>query len=1242
MKAKHILLAVAALTMSATTLQAKDLQDYRIYINPGHGGWDGGDRHMGTVKHGPATYLDTCGFFETNTNLWKGLATVNRLAEYGFKFDPTLNPFPADFVGYRCNDNLHDIQTNGDPNFRYGAARDMSQGLVMSHVKNGLSRNINEIAIEVEANNFDLFLSIHSNAASEGASTNYPAMFVRGENKTESVPGSCDMARTIWPYAFANTHAQWSNYSMTNPGLYYDIDFWSGDYALTDHGNGNIVKGYYAVLRHNVPGFLMEGYFHTYQPARHRAMNQDVCRIEGEAYARGIAEYLNVPREATGDIYGIVRDMHEKFRHTFYTAPSNSPDAYLPINNANITLLDAAGNTVATYTTDDEYNGAFVFRNLQPGSYTIKVSADEYKDADASYCGPFEVTAATTLFPCVQLEKTNYEPPTAAAADYEDEITSPAINAADSYVFTQAIADRAVPELEGKTVKRFIAKGKNLYVLAHDAQGEPYIYVFDATTLAKLAEVSTAGTEGTVNRLADIQLTADGVLVGSASQLNFISRDYVEEGETYGECNFYKWAKGDNGLPAGDPEKWFGTTATANFFRAVTGFTFAYTGTLDEGKIYLPSYSTYYERKVWLNVLDIIDGEFYGSRFVNQTRDHMNMDELGDDVTATVSPLNSESFIVNSSNVAPMQFSGVDYNLESTAADNHAAHEGYFKFAGTSLMAATSLESDGAHTGVVLHNVSAGLNAMRPVETTNTAIEAGQYASAATAGRTVVEYDADENIASADIDLYVLRGNKLSRFTTAGVDQPAVRGHYAYGLTQSLENEVYTLGFSLTGEADATVGLRNAEGETIDIATGRFDKGANSVTIAAADIPEGDYNWQVTVENPTVPGVATIYNSGIVSSGVAIDRNPESDLFGNVYVSRKDVRQIEAFTPDFEPLEGTPFMKGQWDTSVGASPWRLAVLPTGKLLISDWGDVQGGLYLFNPAEPSQPRTNFFAGTVRPTSGEWTYNGAVIGGSTSGMAVVGSGEETRLISFQEDWPSDYQLNLVYYNIGTRDQITEQPVQPDEFKNVSGVLRNGNVDVIVREQGMLLGQVRGSGNNTKGVPSFVVTDPAGEVLFNSGSDMADLTGSTGLFALNDDASLLLVQDDGNYIHVCAVEWEPEFTLTELYKFNVLEDGGSDTNTYQGAFDPAGNFYVANRSSMRVFSLPRKASQTVTPAKASMVIKGSQSGINDITVDAEAAEGPVQYFNLQGIEVSADNLSSGVYIRRCGNTATKVVVR
>lgn len=1228
MKIATILMAAAALTL-AMPVQGKNLEDVRVYINPGHGGWGGGDRHMGTVKHGAADYSDTTGFFESNTNLWKSLATLQRLSEYGFKYDPTLNQKPEG-----AEETL----------WRWGAARDMSQGLVMSHVKLGTSRDINEIAMEVEANNFDFFISIHSNAHDEGNSTNYPAMFIRGENKTESSPGSVDACRTIWPYAYSNTHANWSNYSMTNVALYYDIDFWGGDYAITHHPTGD-VKGYYAVLRHNVPGVLCEGYFHTYQPARHRAMNMDVCRIEGEAYARGIADIFDVQKEKTGDIYGIVRDKHERFKHAFYNAPASSPDAYKPLNNVDVVLKDESGNKVAQYKTDDEWNGAFVFRKLPVGKYYIELSAEGYKAAEPEYCGPFEVKESTTLYPRVYLESTTYEPPAVVYRDYDDELAgSASIKAAGEYNFEAAVADRAIEQLKDKSIRRMLVKNNNVYVLAHDAQKAPTLLVLDATTLNVKAEVSTEGAEGTECGLADIAVTADGVLIGSAAELCHINQDQVEAGETLGECNIYKWTNDDNGVPAGAPAKWMGLGITANFYRAYTGFTIAYTGTSTEGSLIIPSASTYYNKKVWLNVVDVADGEFSASRFVNQTRDYMNIDDLGKDMTICVSPNDSNAFIVNSSKIKPIQFGLADYAVQQSAVADVPANEGYFKYAGHSYAAVSDVDADGKHGGVLLADITDGVNRSVAVGTTNTGLDAVQ-ASGATAGRTVVQRNNDEEIVGAYIDLYAVRDGKVSRFTTRNVTQPVVRGNWAYGLKQTVADGNAELTFSLTDDADATVELipvaDNASGEKVIADQGSYQKGENKVSVDLSTL-KGDYTWQVVVDNAAVPAVGVVFDSGICSSGVAIDMNPESDYYGAVYVSQKDgSRGIRAFNADLTPVNATPYLPGIWDTSVGASPWRLAVMPTGKLLISDWGDAKGGIYLFDPANTAA-RTNFFAGTCNSSSGEWTYNNAVIGGSTSGMAISGSGADTKVVSFQEDWPSNYKLNLVTYNVGEKEQIDFQPEQSEAQKTLSGYLINGNVDVLMSDKGYLLGQVRGSGNNAKGVPSFILVDKDFNMVFNSGSDMTGLTGSTGCFAMTADGSEIIVQDAGSTMHVCTVDWKDDAAVvTERYKFDVLTGGGSDVNSYQAAYDPAGNLYVANRSSFRVFSLPRDASQAVTPAKASYILNGTNSGVNDITVNSDS-NAPVRYYNLQGIEMPADNLPAGIYIRRQGNASQKVVVK
>ena len=72
---KRILLAICALGMIFSA------QAQRVYINPGHGDWGSESRNMATVTHAVG---DTTGFWESNTNLWKGFALNEKLRAAGF------------------------------------------------------------------------------------------------------------------------------------------------------------------------------------------------------------------------------------------------------------------------------------------------------------------------------------------------------------------------------------------------------------------------------------------------------------------------------------------------------------------------------------------------------------------------------------------------------------------------------------------------------------------------------------------------------------------------------------------------------------------------------------------------------------------------------------------------------------------------------------------------------------------------------------------------------------------------------------------------------------------------------------------------------------------------------------------------------------------------------------------------------------------------------------------------------
>lgn len=57
---------------------------------------------------------------------------------------------------------------------------------------------------------------------------------------------------------------------------------------------------------------------------------------------------------------------------------------------------------------------------------------------------------------------------------------------------------------------------------------------------------------------------------------------------------------------------------------------------------------------------------------------------------------------------------------------------------------------------------------------------------------------------------------------------------------------------------------------------------------------------------------------------------------------------------------------------------------------------------------------------------------------------------------------------------------------------------------------------------------------------------------------------------------------------------------------------------------------------------VVDAKLAAINEVATDVVDENAPVEYFNLQGVSVNADNLSNGIYVRRQGSKTSKVIVR
>ena len=211
---KRILLAFFVLSMALSATAQ------RVYINPGHGDWGPNSRPMATVKYENGETViceagvDTLGFWESNTNLWKAFALQKKLVDAGYN-------------------------------------------VMMSRVVNGngneIDKPLTDICGEAEAFGADYFISIHSNAYEDGVALNYPLFLHSGYDEV-GFQDERNMALRAWPRhfeAFDQDHTNITRgfelntaYAENEPNVRGCIDFYG--YNLD-------------ALKHSCQGYLVEG-----------------------------------------------------------------------------------------------------------------------------------------------------------------------------------------------------------------------------------------------------------------------------------------------------------------------------------------------------------------------------------------------------------------------------------------------------------------------------------------------------------------------------------------------------------------------------------------------------------------------------------------------------------------------------------------------------------------------------------------------------------------------------------------------------------------------------------------------------------------------------------------------------------------------------------------------------------------------------------------------------------------------
>lgn len=675
---------IFALLLSCIVMtQAADLTGVKIYLNPGHGGWNGAnDRNISTIPYG---YGDTLGFWESSSNL----KVAEYLEEMLLKANATV------YMSRRTNQS--GTRDNGSSDW---------DGKVIGVDKDSIKdpmvgdRDLKMIAQEASDLNVDAFLSIHSNAAgSDGApgkACNYLVFFMPGNDKVtgsnwdfENYRDSADirMAYAMWPYMLDNPLDVWTEAKdPASPNIPT-----TGEYTLLKYGNLT------------VPGYICEASFHSYRPNTHRYLNPDYQYLEALRFYYFYCDYFKADFPTTSCLCGDVRAGQYRMKNMLYKDyVSGSKDQWTPLNGTEVTLMKN-GETVATYVCDYNYNGIYCFKEVEPGDYQIKFHYETYTDTIIN----ITAVAGKTITTNVLLKDPNYVPGgmREELPDYPFWNEEETIEAEDTLQIEDQHSEMVtLTDLEGLKIRRTLMRDGKIYALTDDSK----IYVFGD---GYIKELFTDGISEGTRLISDIAFTADGILM--ACNCNTIG--YYDTSVYF---KLYQW-EDDNS----HPELVFkisGAGVNGCWTNGIVGETMCISGSSWNFKLYTQATttgSTQYTRVIGLE-WDADDELFALQKYMfdetsEETKAHYSIGAWGTDFKFYPSPLSENSFIIDGSKIQPME-----YQFDWSAADRTKLNEldtcyaidaaatgiSFFKYAGKTFMAADSINGE-----MTLYDITEGM-----------------------------------------------------------------------------------------------------------------------------------------------------------------------------------------------------------------------------------------------------------------------------------------------------------------------------------------------------------------------------------------------------------------------------------------------------------------------------------------------------------------------------------------------------
>ena len=469
----------------------------------------------------------------------------------------------------------------------------------------------------------------------------------------------------------------------------------------------------------------------------------------------------------------------------------------------------------------------------------------------------------------------------------------------------------------------------------------------------------------------------------------------------------------------------------------------------------------------------------------------------------------------------------------------------------------------------------------------------------------------------------------------------------AYDLSYKTENYLYYFTYSLSADAKSVVFKFTDPDDgsikhEIQVADEHTTKGEHTVELDLNQLAKGkDYLWTIEVEaypSGEYAQLATFDTTTSAHGSVIPVTEPNSMWFGYTLTASGNNGQFILYNPALGVhSNGSPNRFG----NIFGSPYR-GTFHNGYAYVANNDAATSGIYKVDLSDLGNVNL-IFGGDRNITTGAFTFTDATTAsGRTSCVAFQGTGVNTKLYTFdvKAEKPN-------CYTIGESDKITTAPT----VLTYSGITwPNYNCDIITTKDGYFVSQSRSEGNNLAANPGFIYCNNANTVLYNSGDHTDIIPSCNSGIALNaqEDRFAVCRYGKGVVIDIFKITWtDGTPALTKLGEIPV-----PNTTWSQLRFDAAGNLhaYLAyaplvngvstySSSCYNVYSIVYPAATTTTccPTK----IAGGVSGVDIIQVGPAVDETP-RFFNLQGVEVSADNLTPGIYIRVCNGTSTKVQVK